>query len=65
MVKFGNKKMRTCFHTSTVFSLFPAIQFYTEDKRFEDAIVFMLSLKLFALECVIGIRIKVRYMNNR
>lgn len=58
MVKFENKKIRICFHISTVFSLFPAIQFYTEDERFEDAIVFMLSLKLFALECLIGIRLK-------
>lgn len=58
MKKFGNKKNRTSLHISTIFSLFPAIQFYIENERFEDATVFMLSLKLFVLECVIGVRLK-------
>lgn len=58
MKKFGNNKVRIAPHVTSVLSLFPAILFYIEDEGFEDATVFMLSLKLFALECVIGIRLK-------
>lgn len=58
MKKFGNNKIRIVLHVSSILSLFPTILFYIEDEGFEDATVFMFSLKLFALECVIGIRLK-------
>lgn len=58
MAKFGNKKIKIAPHISTIFSLLPAIQFYIEKESFEDATVFMLSLKLFNLECLVAIRTK-------
>lgn len=53
-----NRKLYFSFGTSDVFSLLPAVLWYTEREEFEDEEVFMISLRLFVFQIFIGVQIR-------
>lgn len=57
-IKFGDRTIKLSLHHSGVVAVPAALQYYIERERFEDAEVFMFSIKLFTIELLIGIRVK-------
>lgn len=60
LITFGNHKIKVAPHISSVFSLVPAIQFYIERDKFDDAEILIISFKFFNLETIIALRLKVK-----